>query len=101
MLLEMEHALEQAEKEQAVVIPLLLGKWIDGSTFRKFSAFDTSVYADASHVHPRAVPGNTVRGTLDRIFKLQGLFGDPKDMEAIVGKVAASVRQAATRGGGE
>ncbi|KAJ3078474.1 hypothetical protein HK102_004475 [Quaeritorhiza haematococci] len=83
MLLEWEHALEdlKASSMTKVIIPLLVATENDDASFRKFTDFDTTVYADEFPAHPQSTRKHTVREIMRKIFENQGIHYIPQDDE--------------------
>jgi ankyrin repeat protein len=85
VLLEYECALDLSSSKSATVFPVLLGSFVSfegQQLYKKFSAFDTSVYADAPHAHPRS--GLNVRQTMKNLFGLQGKFVQPDQLFSVI-----------------
>jgi len=56
VLLEYEYAIEKNEKGTALLLPMLIGKYVDGGLFKPFNAFGTSQYPDAKHFSQKKQP---------------------------------------------
>lgn len=66
VLLEYEHALDRLEKGECLILPLLLGKTLDGGLYKDFGQFDVSVYPDEAHT----ATGKNIRQTMKALFRL-------------------------------
>jgi len=95
VLLEYEYALDKHEKGTAVLLPLVVGKNVDGGLYKAFSAFGVSQYSEAKHASPKST--KSVRETMEKLFKIQGLktnpdaFGDR--ISDIVGKISEALKK--------
>ncbi|KAI8811537.1 hypothetical protein BJ742DRAFT_796348 [Cladochytrium replicatum] len=81
VLMEWELALELASTGSIDIIPLLLGStvMVDGAqTYRRFSAFNLDRIPDVYSAH--GGKKMTVRETVGRMLRLQGLFVNPADL---------------------
>jgi len=94
VLLEYEFALEKHEKGTAVLLPLMVGKYVDGGLYKPFGAFGTSQYADAKHASPKSVGGKTVRQIMETLFKIQGLKTDPSALGDRVKDISGKIQDA-------
>jgi len=79
VLLEYEFALDKHEKDTAFLLPLMVGKNVDGGLYKPFGTFGVSQYADAKHASPKSTRGS-VRGTMETLFKIQGVKTDPNSL---------------------
>ncbi|KAJ3191863.1 hypothetical protein HK101_007329 [Irineochytrium annulatum] len=82
VLLEWELSLQRRDADPScIIVPILVPS---PTTGKPFSSFNTSIYPDILHDHPRSPRVRTVRDTITRMFTLQGLHVDPDAIEAVV-----------------
>jgi len=98
VLLEYEYALDKHEKDTAVLLPLMVGKNVDGGLYKPFGVFGVSQYSDAKHASPKTTRGS-VRGTMETFFKIQGIKTDPNSLSDRVRDVAEKVSEVLKRYG--
>jgi len=92
VLLEYEYALDKHEKDTAFLLPLMVGKNVDGGLYKPFGAFGVSQYSDAKHASPKSTRGS-VRGTMETLFKIQGVKTDPNSLSDRVRDVTEKVAE--------
>jgi len=90
VLLEYEFALEKHKKGQAVILPLLVGKNLDGGLYKPFGAFGLSNYSEQKHASSRALLPS-IRGTMEELFKIQGIQTSPDALRDRVKDITAKV----------
>jgi len=93
VLLEFEYALDKHDKGTAVLLPLMVGKNVDGGLYKAFSNFGVSVYSEAKHKSEKSTRGS-VRGTMETFFKIQGIKTDPNSLGDRVKDITAKVSEA-------
>jgi len=95
VLLEYEYALEKHEKGTAIMLPLVVGKYVDGGLYKPFGAFGVTQYPDAKHFSAKST--RNIRETMEQLFKIQGLKTDPASfgdkMKEITGKIEEGLKK--------
>jgi len=94
VLLEFEKALEKMEHDEMIVLPLFVGKNVDGGLFKKFSNFPGSQYPDAKHASEKSTATCTVRETMNKLFKLQGIQVNPESYQDKLGDIKSKIEEA-------
>jgi hypothetical protein len=96
VLLEYEYALDKHGKETAVLLPLVVGKTVEGGLYKPFGAFGVSQYSDQKHASGKST-GTSVRATMEQLFKIQGLKTDPNAfgdrIKDITGKIDEALKK--------
>jgi len=94
VLLEYEYALAKHDSKKAMILPLLIGKSVDGGLYKPFGGWDTSVYPDSKHLSDRST--KKVRETMQPLFKLQGLKTDPGSYKDKMSDILSKTEEALT-----
>jgi len=96
VLLEYEYALDKHAKETAVLLPLVVGKTVEGGLYKPFGGFGVSQYSENKHASAKST-GTSVRATMETLFKIQGLKTDPgafgDRIKDIVGKIEDALKK--------
>jgi len=92
VLLEYEYALDKHDKGKALLLPLMVGKSVDGGLYKPFGAFAVSQYSEAKHKSPKSTR-ESVRGTMETFFKIQGIKTDPSALSDRIKDVTAKVSE--------
>jgi len=79
VLLEYEYALDKQDKGEAVILPLMVGKNVDGGLYKPFGAFGVSQYNEGKHKSGKSTR-ESIRATMETLFKIQGLKTDPNSL---------------------
>jgi len=98
VLLEYEYALDKHEKDTAALLPLMVGKNVDGGLYKAFGTFGVSQYSEAKHASPKTTRGS-VRGTMETFFKIQGIKTDPNSLSDRVRDITEKVSEVLKRYG--
>jgi len=96
VLLEYEYALAKHEAKKAMLLPMLIGKSVDGGLYKPFGGWDTSVYPDSKHLSDKSKT-KSIRETMQHLFKLQGLKTDPGSYKDKMSDVVKQTEEALTR----
>ncbi|KAJ3125197.1 hypothetical protein HK098_000508 [Nowakowskiella sp. JEL0407] len=91
-LLEWEIALEMQKHNLIHIVPLLVGEKMKNRDENiRFTDFDCSHFPDELHCHPESPKINTVRKTMEEIFKLQGTHVTYNHPESAVRDIVESL----------
>jgi len=97
VLLEYEKALEKMDAEDMIVLPLLIGKTVDGGLYKKFSNFPGTQYPEKKHASAKSTTDLNVRETMQKLFKLQGIAVNPEafqdKMKDIISKIDEALKK--------
>jgi len=92
VLLEYEYALEKHEKGQAMILPLMVGKVVEGGLYKPFGAFGVSQYSELKHHSDKS--DKSIRGTMEKLFKIQGLKTNPDSFQEKIRDVVKKTDEA-------
>ncbi|KAJ3353021.1 hypothetical protein HDU83_007395 [Entophlyctis luteolus] len=117
LFLEWEIALEENRTKGTEIVPLLIGKYINGAdigaifpendglgsilfrkrpkkkvapitrSLKRFSDFNVSKFSANFHSHSRSPRLASIRQTMRNIFALQGIHVDPEDLQTAMSKI--------------
>jgi len=94
VLLEYEKALEKMEHDEVIVLPLLIGKTVDGGLYKKFSNFPGTQYPEKKHASAKSTTDSTIRETMQKLFKLQGIAVNPDSYQDKIKDILSKIDEA-------